>query len=90
MMSSSRKIDQLSEASSNHKLLNISVPKKLGKAALDFLLTVFIELIKHLKIHIWKTSKELAPQNLLLSYINLSNNSPFSALKIGFPFSPIS
>lgn len=73
MMSSSRKIDQLSEASSNHKLLNISVPKKLGKAALDFLLTVFIELIKHLKIHIWKASKELAPQSLLLIFfINLS------------------
>ena len=78
MMSSSRKIDQLSEASSNHKLLNISVPKKLGKAALDFLLTVFIELIKHLKIHIWKASKELAPQNLLLIFINLSSTIPLS------------
>ena len=59
MMSSSKEIDQLSEASSNHKLLNISVPKKLGKAALDFLLTVFIELIKHLKINIWETQKKV-------------------------------
>ena len=56
MMSSSRKIDQLSEASSNHKLLNISVPKKLGKTALDFLFTVFIELMKHLKIYIKEVS----------------------------------